>query len=156
MLDEEGVDLVTVIVGYIARHTNKSTKCDLCQELLTCNTGNLSSNDYLKRLSHHILTTPSIDLVYHVAKSFAILDCVKSTLLNSKLLEGKLGEYVLNCKNAYPDTFLCNNHRNVRTKIYIIITNIYFNNEQKKLKDSFQKDSVKDFKQRQRKRQKTG
>ena len=32
MLDEEGVDFVTVITGYIARQTNKNTKCDLCQE----------------------------------------------------------------------------------------------------------------------------
>ena len=42
----------------------------------------------------------------------------------------------------------------VRSRIHRIITNIY-NNKQKKLKDSFRKDSAKDFKQRQRKRQKT-
>ena len=30
MLDEEGVEVVTVIAGYIARQTNKNTKCDLC------------------------------------------------------------------------------------------------------------------------------
>ena len=58
------------------------------------------------------------------------------------------------CKNAYPDAFLCNNHKDVRSKIHRIINNIYFNNEQKKLKDSVRKDSVKDLKQKQRKRQK--
>ena len=102
-----------------------------------------------------MLTTPSTDLIHYVAKSFAILDCVKSILLNSELPEKKLSEYVLNCKNAYSDAFLCNNHKGVRTIVHKIITNIYFNNEQKKLKDSVRKDSVKDFKQRQRKRQKT-
>ena len=32
MPDEEGVEVVTVIAGYIARQTNKNTKCDLCPE----------------------------------------------------------------------------------------------------------------------------
>ena len=32
ILDEEGVEVVTVIAGYIARQTNKNTKCDLCHE----------------------------------------------------------------------------------------------------------------------------
>ena len=191
MLDEEGVAVVTVIAAYLAGQTNKNTKCDFRQELLTRNTGNLSSDDYLNKLSRGGLATPSTDLVHYVAKSFAILDCVKSRggsraaatsgwkpltiitkrsivdvaaaldlllksiLLNSNLPERKLSEYVLNCRNAYPDVFLCNNHKDVPSRIHRIITNIYFNNKQKKLKDSVRKDSVKDFKQRQRKRQKT-
>ena len=52
-------------------------KCDLCQELLTLNTGNLSSDYYLNKLSRGGLTTRSTDLVHYVAKSFAILDCAK-------------------------------------------------------------------------------
>ena len=51
MLDEEGVEVVTVIAGYIGRQTNKNSKCDLCQELLTRNTSNLSTDDYLNKLS---------------------------------------------------------------------------------------------------------
>ena len=43
----------------------------------------------------------------------------------------------------------------IRSRIHRIISNIYFSSEQKKLKDSVRKDSVKDFKQRQRERQKT-
>ena len=154
MLYEEGAEVVTVIAGYIERQTNKNTKYDLCHKLLTCNIGNLSSDDYLNKLLRGGLTTPSTDLVHYVAKSFLILDCVKSILSNSELTERKLSEYVLNCKNVYPDAFLCNNHKDVRSRIHRIITNIYFNNEQKKLTDSVRKDSVKDFKQRQRKRQK--
>ena len=50
MLDEEGVEVVTVIAGYIGRQTNKNSKCDLCQELLTRNTGNLSIDAYLNKL----------------------------------------------------------------------------------------------------------
>ena len=49
MLYEEGVEVVTVITGYIARRTNKNTKYDLCQELLTRNRSNLSNDDYLKQ-----------------------------------------------------------------------------------------------------------
>ena len=55
MLDEEGVEVVTIMAGYIARQTNENTKFDLCQELLTRNAGNLSSDDYLNKLSHHII-----------------------------------------------------------------------------------------------------
>ena len=58
---------------------------DLCQELLRRNTGNLSSDDYLNTPSQGVLTAPSTDLVHYVARSFAILDCVKSILLNWKL-----------------------------------------------------------------------
>ena len=79
ILDEEGV-VVTVKAGYIARQRNKNTKCNLHQELLTRNTSNLSSDDYLNKLSRGGLTTPSTDLVHFEAKSFAILDCVKSIL----------------------------------------------------------------------------
>ena len=143
MLDEEGIEVVTVIECYITRQTNKNTKCDLWQELLSRNTGNLSSDDYLNKLSRGGLTTPSTDLVQYVAKSFAILDCVQSILVNSGFPERKLSEYVLNCKSTYPDAFLCNNHKDVRSRIHRIITKIYFINEQKKLKDSALTDSAK-------------
>ena len=57
MLDEERVKVITVIAGYIATQTNKTTNCDLCQELSTRNTGNLSSNDCLNKLPRRGLTT---------------------------------------------------------------------------------------------------
>ena len=94
MLDEEGVEVVTVIADYIARQTNKNTQCDLYQEILTWNIGNLSNDDSLNKLSWGGLTTPSTDLVnYIVAKSFAILDCAKSILLSPELPTRKLSEY---------------------------------------------------------------
>ena len=51
------------------------------------NTGNLSSDDYLKKLPRESLTIPSTDLVHYASKSFAMLDCVKSILWDSKLSE---------------------------------------------------------------------
>ena len=155
MLDEEGVEVVTIMASYIARQTNKNTKCDLCQELLTRNTGNLSSDDYLNKLSHHITDNTINRSCSPRSKIFCNTRLCQKYPIEFQIAWEKLSEYVLNCKNAYPDEFLCNNHKNVRTRIHRIITNIYYNNEQKKLKDLFQKDSVKDFKQRQRKRQKT-
>ena len=44
--------------------------------------------------------------------------------------------------------------KDVRSRIHGVITNIYFYNKQKKLKDSVRKDSIKDFKQRQRENKK--
>ena len=92
MLDEERVKVITVIAGYIATQTNKTTNCDLCQELSTRNTGNLSSNDCLNKLSRR--------------------GCLKHVLKH---------EYVLNCKNACPDVFLCNNHKDVRSRIHRLL-----------------------------------
>ena len=127
-------------------------KCDLSQEVLTRSTGNLSSDDYLNKLWQGCLTTSSTDLVHYVPRSFAILDCIYYWIPNC-LRENLVN--VLNCENTYPDAFLCNNHKDVWSRVHIIITNIYFNNKQKNLVDLVQTNSVKDFKQKQRKRQKT-
>ena len=75
MLDEEGVEVVIIIAGYIARQTNKNTKCDLLQELLTRNKGNLSSDDYLNKLSQGGLKTLSTDLVHYATKSRLCQKC---------------------------------------------------------------------------------
>ena len=32
MLDEEGLEVVTVIAGYIAKQTNNNNTCDLCKD----------------------------------------------------------------------------------------------------------------------------
>ena len=34
LLDEQGVEVVTVIAGYIARQTNKNTKCDFVPRII--------------------------------------------------------------------------------------------------------------------------
>ena len=102
MLDEEGVGVVTVIAVYIAGQTNKNTKCDFRQELLTRNTGNLSSDDYLNKLSRGGLTTTSTDLVHYVAKSFAILDCAKNRGGSRVAATSKMERFVIMVNSFQP------------------------------------------------------
>ena len=95
---------------------------------------------------------PSIDLLHYVSKSFVILDCISDIINKSSLRERRLAEYVLSERNDYPCSFLCGNHKRLLLKVSKVITNMYFNNEQKKLRDTVRKDNIKDFKQRQTKR----
>ena len=92
---------------------------------------------------------PSIDLLHYVAKSFAILDCISDIIKKSSLAERKRAEYALSERNDYPSTFLCRNHKHLLSKVSRVITNMYFNNEQNKLRDTVVKDNIKGFKQRQ-------
>ena len=95
---------------------------------------------------------PSIDLLHYLAKSFAFIDCGSDIIKKSSLPKRKLAEYVLRERNDYPSSFLSRNHKHLLSKVNRVITNAYFNNEQKTLRDTVRKDSIKDFKQRQTKR----
>ena len=94
---------------------------------------------------------PSIDLLHYGLKSFAILDCISDIIEKSSLPERKLAEYMLREKNDYPSSLLCRNRKHLLSKVNRVITNTYYNNEQKKLRGTVRKDNIKDFKQRQTK-----
>ena len=55
-------------------------------------------------------------------------------------------------RNDYPSSFEVEINKHLLSKVDRVIANTYFNNEQKKLRDTVQKDNIKDFKQRQTKR----
>ena len=78
----------------------------------------------------------------------AILDCIGDIIKKSSLPKRKLAEYVLSERNVYPSSFLCRNHKHLLLEVNRVITNTYFSNEQKKLQDTVQKNSIKDFKER--------
>ena len=78
----------------------------------------------------------------------AILDCIGDIIKKSSLPKWKLAEYVLSKRNDYPSSFLCRNHKHLLLKVNRVITNTYYSNEQKKLQDTVQKNSIKDFKER--------
>ena len=88
---------------------------------------------------------PSIDRLYYASKSFATLDCISDLIKKSSLSERKLAEYVFSERNDYPSSFLCVNHKHVLSKVRVI-TNTYFNNELRKLRDTIRKDNIKDIK----------
>ena len=55
------------------------------------------------------------------------------TIKESSIPEWKLAEYVLCERNDYPSSFLCRNHKHLLSKVNRVITNTFFNNEQKNL-----------------------
>ena len=73
---------------------------------------------------------------------FAILDCISDIIKKSLLPERKLGGYVLSGRNHYPGLFLCRNHKHM-SNVNRVITNTYFNKEQKKLWDMYEKTILK-------------
>ena len=149
MLNEEGAEVAAVIAGYIFKVIFDKNKCEVCKNLLiTVNSDSIKFN-YLNKLSRGGLVIPSIDLLHYV---FAILDCISDIAKKSSSPERKRVEYVLSERNDYPSSFLCRNHKHLLSKVSRVITNTYFNNEQKKLRDTVRKDNIKDFKQRQTKR----
>ena len=125
------------------------SKCELCKTLLTTVKSDSSKFNFLNKLSRGRLVIPSIDLLHYIAKSFAILDCISDIIKKLSLAERKSAEYVLSERNDYPSTFLCRNHKHLLSEVNRVITNTYFNSEQKKLRDTVLKDNIKGFKQRQ-------
>ena len=152
ILNEEGVEVAAVIAGYISKVIFDKSKCEVCKTLLTKVKYDSSKFNYLNKLSRGELVIPSIDLLHSVSKSFAVLDCISGRIKKSSLPERKLAEYVLSERIDYPSSFLCRNHKHLLSKVNRVIKNTYFNNEQKKLRDTVRKDNIKDFKQRQKKR----
>ena len=156
VLDTDSHEVSNLVSGYIAKKFVEKTKCEDCQELLitSCDLENLDErNIFLTELSRGGLLVPSIAFSNFVGKSFAILDTVSPVLQKSSLPERFSAEYTVKNYNNVDIDFLCAKHINDSIHyIYRTISNIFFNNEQKRLCDSVRKDSVKDFKQRQTKR----
>lgn len=107
---------------------------------------------YFEQLSRGGLVQPPTDLL-HVSKSSTILGCICDVTSTSLLPERELAEHTLSEKTDYPCLFLCENHESFTPKVNRIVANVYFNNEPKKLLDTLQRDSVKEFKQQQAKGQ---
>ena len=156
MLSPDSVQVSAVIAGYTVRKVMIGrSKCETCQRLSIA-TGDEKSaveNDYLNRLSRGGLIVPTADLRHYISKAFAILDLCHRLIVESPLPDRIAGETALK-RNDCPSTFLCTEHEHLIKFVNRTVTNVYFNNERKKLKDKVRKDSVKEFKQRQTKKRK--
>ena len=79
------------------------------------------------------------------------MDIVDMPIRQSKFDERIAAEYILDC-NDNPKDFICCHHVKEIKYIHRIIVNSYHNNAQKISIDSVRKETVTDFKQRQRKK----
>ena len=149
-LDSESFEVATVISGYVVKKVNKKIKCGVCKTFLLAESGEVQCQ-YFEKLSRGGLILPAIDFT-HVSKAFAILDTAIFLIRDSTLCDRYVAERVLRL-NDCATSFLCDEHQVIGVKfINRVVTNIYFNNEQKQFSDEIRKNSVKDFKSRQRKK----
>ena len=156
-LEQNSIEVAAVVSGYIAKKMIKKTKCSDCRVLLTFNSGRgpiPETYDYLLKLSRGGLTLPASDLTDYVCKSFAMLELCETVTRKADLPERVAAEHILKLNNV-PLSFLCDNHSAVIKFINRSICNVFFNNGQKLGNSQVRKDVVQNFKQRQRKRQRT-
>ena len=105
---------------------------------------------YFDILSRGGLTVPSSALTDDVVHAFAILDTADNLLQSYSTLPVSLAaEEILEYNCNIP--FACEDHSERAIKLCRrILVNVFFNNKQKIVNDSIQKDALTSFKKRQR------
>lgn len=158
MLDADAIQVSAVVAGYAARKVVvQRNKCSDCKELAVSDDEIAemeNENNYLRKLSRGGLIVPTTDLRHHIAKSFAILDLCQHLARVSSLPERTAAEIALK-RNNFPVSFLCNKHGDSIKFLNRTVANVFFNNARKVIQDTKRKDTVKVFKHKRNKRQKT-
>ena len=158
MLDTDAIQVSAVVAGYAARKVVvQRNKCSDCKELAVSDDDIAemeNENNYLRKLSRGGLIVPTTDLRHHIAKSFAILDLCQHLARDSSLPERTAAEIALK-RNNFPVSFLCNKHGDSIKFLNRTVADVFFNNARKVIQDTKRKDTVKVFKHKRNKRQKT-
>ena len=129
----------------------KAVICDECPG--SFDSTDDSSTSYTSNLSRGGLVFASDVLCDYVAQSFAYLDASSSLIRQSKIPARRAAEEILSILQCRPRVFCKQHEVNNMSKVDRIISNIFFNNQRKRVTDSDVKDGVETFKKN--KRQKT-
>ena len=106
--------------------------------------------NYFDILNRGGLTEPSELLFGHVCSSFAILDTAHDILIQYSNVIRNAALPILDYHQNEDLTFLCSLHNEWgRKNVNNIVTNIFFNNEQKIKTSEIRKDQVVEIKSRQ-------
>ena len=141
------------IAGYVMKQLMSKFDCKDCKKMLKQNP---ISSQYLDILNRGGLTKPNASLAEYVCSCFAILDTAHDILFRYSHVITVAAMKTIDTYQTDEVSFLCQTHRECgRKSINRIVTNIYFNNEQKLKTAQVRKDQVVDFKARQRKKMKT-
>ena len=152
-LCEGSKEVAIEISGYIMKQLLEKFKCERCNTILKSNS---VSSKYLDLLNRGGLMKPSESLAEYVCTSFSILDTTHEIFMRhcSTIRDSALE--TLKRFQTEETTFVCTEHQeHGRNTVNRIITNIFFNNEQKIKTAQIRKDAVVEFKSRQRKKLKT-
>jgi len=157
-LNEQAEEASFHVAGYVARKLKKRCSCNLCKNFMVCHdTSVYETHAYSKDLSRGNLTIPSVTLAEFVSCCFALLDLYDVHITKFKSLKIQIAAKIIIEKYAIPVGFTCGNEsclnwgQKFATKI---ITNIFYNCKQKSRNDLVRKNEVKDFKVRQRNKNK--
>lgn len=145
-LSEDSTEVSHYIAGYVARKILIKSKCEDCVPLVMNDTD--PKSNYLNVLSRGGLIDASHELSHFIASAFAQIDFIDKFILSTSVR--KFSTYALE-KYAPISLFSCSIHEEQNRKVAIrIVTNTFYNNQQKLVTDSVRKQNVKEFKKRQR------
>ena len=145
-LSEESYQAAIYVAGYVSKKLTERSKCDTCVLMLQASAKDLTNATYLDNMSRGNLTTPSSNLVQHVANAFYTLDLVDCLIIKSQVPARIAAEHILQIFSDNSD-FVCVSHLEWDEKYSNrIVTNIFYNNMQKESKDRKRKDDLERFK----------
>ena len=149
-LSEESYQAAVYVAGYVAKKLIERSHCNICISILKASPNDLSHTEYLRNMSRGGLIIPSVKLVQHVSSGFSTLDLTDNLISKSEVPVRVAAEYILRLFSCKID-FVCPLHLEWGQKYANrIITNIFYNNMQKKSKDYKRKEQLTGFKKRQR------
>ena len=151
VLDEDSMEVATVVAGYISKKLKERSKCETCITNLAGNKDGVDHDQYLNTLSRGGLTIPSSSLADFVRSSFALLDYVHGFIRVHNITEVREVSTKILDRYAPRAAFTCEKHvvwgQKFATKPII---NVFFNNQKKVDNDTVRKDNVADFKKNKR------
>ena len=152
-LSPESTEVGYTIAGYIAK------KIKMRLSYSTCNSNIISDStdcSYFLHLSRGGLTCPSSCFSEFMCKGLALLDFLDSFIRQQNFISTREGAlHTLRCFLDNFTTFSDRHLHQAKDSTLKMIINIFYNNKQKAMNDSIQKDSITTFKKRQRGKQHT-
>ena len=146
-LSEETWKVSNHVAGYVGRKLSKLVS-GCCDESLFSD--HSEGDEYHQMLSRGGLKVASQGLSNFVANAFAILDACSASIKTCSVPVRKAGEFILFrylCANG----FCCEAHEeSVFARIIRTVSNIFYNNERKRLTESVRKGQVVAFKKSKR------
>ena len=153
-LDENSMEVSTMVAGYISKKLRERSKCQECKTYLAGSKDGVDHDQYLKILNRGGLTVPSSYLNEFVQSSFAVLDYAHGFMRKHNITRVRDTATKILGRYAPRAAFTCEKHTEwgqvFATKS---IVNVFFNNQKKVDNDTVRKDTVVGFKAP--KRQKT-
>ena len=153
----DGMEVATIIAGYISKKLRERSKCQACKTNLAGSKDGVDHDQYLKILNRGGLTIPSSYLNEFVQSSFAVLDYAHGLMRKHNITSVRDTATKILGRYAPRVAFTCEKHIEwghiFATKS---IVNVFFNNQKKVDNDTVRKDTVVGFKAPKRqKRQKS-